>query len=77
MNRQENVVRVLINLADKLEESLAQFHRDAKAKFGVDRIVTSRVGDLFVKEVGFAFEIRETEGEEQLWDVSRRKTIRL
>jgi len=62
---------------DKLEDTLAQFHRDAKANFGVDRIVTSRVRDLFVQEVGFAFEIRETEGEERVWDVSRRKTIRL
>jgi len=40
-------------------------------------MVSSRVSNLVVREVGFAFEIRDKEGEERVWDVSRRKTIRM
>lgn len=54
---------------------MAQFHVEAKAKYGIDRIITARVHDLFVEEVCFPFEIREMEGMERIFDVSRRKEI--
>lgn len=55
---------------------MTTFHHEAKAKFNVDRIVTARVGDLFVEEMGVPFEIRcQEEGQETVFDVSRRKEI--
>ncbi|TKA69236.1 hypothetical protein B0A55_04257 [Friedmanniomyces simplex] len=60
---------------DKLDDLLARFHLEAKARFGIDRIVTSRVGDLFVLEMNVPFEIRENEGQERVVDVSRRREI--
>lgn len=61
--------------ADKLEEILARFHLEAKTKFGVQRIVVARVLDLVVEEVACPFEIRETEGQEKIVDVRRRKML--
>ncbi|KAK5138489.1 hypothetical protein LTR08_000075 [Meristemomyces frigidus] len=60
---------------DKLEDLMTIFHHDANSKFGVDRMVTARVGDLFVEEMAVPFEIRELNGQETLWDVSRREDI--
>ena len=60
---------------DELEDIMTHFHLEAKAKFNIDRIVTARVGDLFVEEVSAPFEIREVEGMERLFDVSRRRDI--
>ncbi|TKA70866.1 hypothetical protein B0A55_04979 [Friedmanniomyces simplex] len=60
---------------DKLDDLLARFHLEAKARFGIDRIVTSRVGDLFVLEMNVPFEIRENEGQERVVDVSRLREI--
>ncbi|KAK4553985.1 hypothetical protein LTR86_008826 [Recurvomyces mirabilis] len=60
---------------DKLEDIMTHFHLQAKAKFNIDRIVTARVGDLLVEEVSAPFEIREVEGMERLFDVSRRREI--
>ncbi|KAK4544590.1 hypothetical protein LTR36_004162 [Oleoguttula mirabilis] len=60
---------------ERLEEIMTAFHHDAKAKFNIDRIVTARVGDLFVQEIGVPFEIRESDGQETVFDVSRRKEI--
>ncbi|KAK3670852.1 hypothetical protein LTR78_009296 [Recurvomyces mirabilis] len=54
---------------------MTHFHLQAKAKFNIDRIVTARVGDLFVEEVCAPFEIREVEGMERLFDVSWRREI--
>ena len=51
------------------------FHHEANAKFGIDRMVTARVGDLFVEEMAVSFEIRDVDGQETFWDVSRRKNI--
>jgi hypothetical protein len=62
---------------DQLEDLMTQFHYEAKAKFNIDRIVTARVGDLFVEEVSVPFEIREHEGQERVVDVSRRRDIAL
>lgn len=62
-------------MVEKLEDIMTAFHRDAKAKFGISRLMTARVTDLFVEEVGCAFEVRETDGEERLWDVSKRREI--
>ncbi|KAK5116582.1 hypothetical protein LTR85_009207 [Meristemomyces frigidus] len=61
--------------AEKLEEVMTQFHHEAKTKFNVERIVTARVGDLFVEEIDVPFEIRESEGQETVFDVSRRKEV--
>lgn len=54
---------------------MALFHHEAKAIFGIDRLITARVGDLFVEEIGVPFEIRESDGQETIWDVSRRREI--
>lgn len=62
---------------DRLEEMLKDFHREAHAKFGVERIVTARVGDLVVQEVSVPFEVRETEGSERVVDVGRRREVRM
>lgn len=65
-------------MTEKLDDILARFHHEAKEKFGIERIVTSRVGDLFVEEVGAcASEIRDLEGSEKIVDVSRRKVINM
>ena len=58
-----------------LEDMLRDFHREAHMKFGVERIVTSRVGNLVVEEVREPFEVRDTDGMEKVFDVSRRKTV--
>jgi len=65
----------LTSQADKLEDIMTQFHWEAHAKFGIDRVVTSRVGDLFVEEVTRPFEVRECDGSEAVVDVSRRRNI--
>ncbi|KXL41859.1 hypothetical protein M433DRAFT_157172 [Acidomyces richmondensis BFW] len=54
---------------------MTQFHWEAHTKFGIDRVVTSRVGDLFVEEVTRPFEVREYDGSEAVVDVSRRRNI--
>ena len=54
---------------------MAQFHKDAKAKFGVERIMIARVTDLFVQGVGVPFEVRDVDGQEKVCDVSRRREI--
>ena len=54
---------------------MTHFHLEAKARFGVDRIVTARVGDLFVEKVSTPFEIRELDGMERIYDVSRRRDV--
>ncbi|KAK5109613.1 hypothetical protein LTR62_006850 [Meristemomyces frigidus] len=38
-------------------------------------MVTARVSDLFIEEVGVPFEIREVEGQEVIYDVGRRREI--
>lgn len=59
-----------------MEDVLADFHHEAKAKFGVERLMTSRVMGLFVLEIDcLAFEIRETDGAEKVYDVSRRRAV--
>ncbi|KAK1819862.1 hypothetical protein LTR12_005737 [Friedmanniomyces endolithicus] len=60
---------------DKLEILLTRFHAEAATIFAIDRIVTSRVGDLFVLEMSVPFEIRENEGQERVVDVSRRREV--
>ena len=60
---------------DKLDDTLKTFHRDAHAKFGVERIVTARISDLMVCEVSAPFEVRENDGAERVVDVSHRRTI--
>ncbi|KAK1065786.1 hypothetical protein LTR74_007667 [Friedmanniomyces endolithicus] len=60
---------------DKLETLLTRFHAEAATLFAIDRIVTSRVGDLFVLEMSVPFEIRENEGQERVVDVSRRREV--
>ncbi|KAK0893598.1 hypothetical protein LTR02_012750 [Friedmanniomyces endolithicus] len=60
---------------DKLETLLTRFHAEAATLFAIDRIVTSRVGDLFVLEMAVPFEIRENEGQERVVDVSRRRGV--
>ena len=54
---------------------MTTFHHEANAKFGIDRMVTARVGDLFVEEMAVSFEIREVDGQETIWDVSKRRNI--
>ncbi|KAK1823443.1 hypothetical protein LTR12_002072 [Friedmanniomyces endolithicus] len=60
---------------DKLELLLVHFHAEAATLFAIDRIVTSRVGDLFVLEMSVPFEVRENEGQERVVDVSRRREV--
>ncbi|KAK0312192.1 hypothetical protein LTR01_003106 [Friedmanniomyces endolithicus] len=60
---------------DKLKILLTRFHAEAATLFAVDRIVTSRVGDLFVLEMAVPFEVRENEGQERIVDVSRRREV--
>ncbi|RMY23878.1 hypothetical protein D0867_01754 [Hortaea werneckii] len=50
----------------------------AKLRFNIDRLMLARVQDLFVLEIPStqgAFEIREVEGRETVWDVSRRRDV--
>ncbi|EMC96715.1 hypothetical protein BAUCODRAFT_34106 [Baudoinia panamericana UAMH 10762] len=62
---------------ERLDEIIADFRREAKQRYGIDRMMLSRGGDLFVEKVpaGLAFEIRETEGMETIFDVSLRRQI--
>ncbi|KAI6872108.1 hypothetical protein KC323_g1725 [Hortaea werneckii] len=60
------------------EEALALFHHQAKLRFNIDRLMLARVQDLFVLEIPAsqgAFEIREVDGRETVWDVSRRRDV--
>ncbi|KAI7460342.1 hypothetical protein KC357_g8980 [Hortaea werneckii] len=63
---------------DSPEEALAFFHHQAKLRFNIDRLMLARVQDLFVLEIPStqgAFEIREVDGRETVWDVSRRRDV--
>lgn len=55
------------------------WHHEAKRLFNIDRCMTARVTDLFVHEVpaNVPFEIREIDGQERVYDVSRRREILL
>ncbi|KAI7086686.1 hypothetical protein KC356_g4822, partial [Hortaea werneckii] len=60
------------------EEALTLFHHQAKLRFNIDRLMLARVQDLFVLEIPAsqgAFEIREVDGRETVWDVSRRRDV--
>ncbi|RMZ08633.1 hypothetical protein D0862_03905 [Hortaea werneckii] len=60
------------------EEALSLFHHQARLRFNIDRLMLARVQDLFVLELPAtqgAFEIREVEGRETVWDVSRRRDV--
>ncbi|KAI6804279.1 hypothetical protein KC332_g14693 [Hortaea werneckii] len=64
--------------SDSPEEALAFFHHQAKLRFNIDRLMLARVQDLFVLEIPStqgAFEIREVDGRETVWDVSRRRDV--
>ena len=64
--------------SDRLEDIMKDFHKEAHIKFNVERLVTARVGDLEVEEIGgVPFEVREIEGSEKVVDVSRRKTVNM
>ncbi|KAI7382436.1 hypothetical protein KC336_g18609 [Hortaea werneckii] len=63
---------------DSPEEALTLFHHQAKLRFNIDRLMLARVQDLFVLEIPAtqgAFEIREVDGRETVWDVSRRRDV--
>ncbi|GAB1740084.1 hypothetical protein NU219Hw_g5003t1 [Hortaea werneckii] len=60
------------------QEALSLFHHQARLRFNIDRLMLARVQDLFVLELPStqgAFEIREVEGRETVWDVSRRRDV--
>ncbi len=50
-------------------DSQVDFHRDARQKFSVERIVCARVNDLAVQDVTGPFEVRERDGAEWVVDV--------
>ncbi|KAK3706606.1 hypothetical protein LTR37_012615 [Vermiconidia calcicola] len=64
-------------IADKLEEHLKNFHREAHAKFDIERIVCARVGDLVVHEVDGPFEVHENDGAERIMDLRNRRVIHM
>ena len=63
--------------ADKLEEHLKNFHREAHAKFDIERIVCARVGDLVVHEVDGPFEVHENDGADRVVDLRNRRLIHM
>ncbi|KAK5175146.1 uncharacterized protein LTR77_000283 [Saxophila tyrrhenica] len=62
---------------DRLEEILKDFHREARQKFNVERIMCARVGDLAVQEVVGPFEVREKNGAEWIVDARNARSRRI
>ena len=54
---------------------MRDFHKEANNRFNVERIVVARVGDIFVQEVSWPFEVRQNEGREWVANVGRRRDI--
>lgn len=57
---------------DRIEELIHDFHKEARNRYGVERLNIARAGDIEVKEVNYPFEIREKDGSEWIEDIRNR-----
>lgn len=57
---------------DRIEELIHDFHKEARNRYGVERLNIARAGDIEVREVDYPFEIREKDGSEWIENITHR-----